>query len=90
MAFSQNTQLLRAGVNSPESECCYEDSDTMGDQPGAGRKRHRNRRRRARKGNANPEETNVCALSPMNSCTKKCDKTKYKTEMCKNWVESDG
>ena len=26
-------------------------------------------------------------VSPSN---KKCDKTKYKTEMCKNWVESDG
>ena len=22
--------------------------------------------------------------------TSKCDKTKYKTEMCKNWIESDG
>lgn len=26
----------------------------------------------------------------MNNSSKKCDKTKYKTEMCKNWVESDG
>jgi hypothetical protein len=90
MAFSQSTQVLHVGVNSPESECGYEDSETLGDQPGAGRKRHRNRRRRARKGNLNPEEANVCGQSPMNSSTKKCDKTKYKTEMCKNWVESDG